>query len=224
MPYAGILYFSASNEKDSSNELNKNIARKSNIFLNEIVSKFDFPAELVKLDSMEFTLYQTSVKSIVEKLIIDGEILKYNDNEVFSYNRKKVMRVANSIEICDTILNIIKQKDKRLMLSTGTLGFIKTKDYRSNNPKSRVYNYPNSGAAYVLLDRLFNNPKKCCKSINYALIIDSEEKNIAYFNIAVEEINPASDESLQRMAYRVFEDYWIWYHPEAQQYLKIKQK
>lgn len=170
-------------------------------------------------------MYQRNIKSIVEKIIVDGEVLKYNDNHFFSYDRKTVTKAVNKIIIPDSILNIVKKAEKRLMLSTGSLGFIKTKEYRPNHPNSKAfYNYSNNGAIGGMVNYLLNNPNICCKSINYVIIIDSEDKNIAYFQVVVDEINPAAEKDLKKMYHRVFEDYWIWYHSEADKYLKINRK
>ncbi len=222
-PYSAIDYLKEKNEDDLSNKLNETIVQKSSMFLNEIFMEFELPAELVTLDSVDCKLYGKLIESIIKNIILDGEILKYNDMEVFSYNRKTVTKVINKIIISDSVFNIIKKSEKRLMLSTGTLGYIKTKNYRSKNP-NKANNYANFGMGYGLVGHLIDNPNKCCKSINYAIIIDSEAKNIAYFHVIVDEVNSANEKDLKVMCHKIFEDYWIWYNSEADKYLKIKRK
>ena len=111
-PYSAVEYLKAASEIDLSDELNEKIVKRSSDYLSEIITNFDLPAELVKLDTNDYKLYQRNIKSIVEKIIVDGEVLKFNDNHFFSYDRKTVTKAVNKIIIPDSIINIVKKAEK----------------------------------------------------------------------------------------------------------------
>ena len=61
--------------------------------------------------------------------------------------------------------------------------------------------------------------------ITYAFMIDAETKNVSGFAINSNG-GDISDKKFmkERQLLPCFEDFWVWYHSEAQQYLKIKRK
>lgn len=194
------------------------------VMLDEMMNKIELPNKLISLDSVNLKIYVSDFAKIINEVkTLNGEI-------VISY--KPVMkRIVEKFTISDKIAELIKEKGERYALFTVNHGFTRT---RISNLNRKVENTALNIASSLIpfpfriafLSALNTDNGRVQEGVTtYIVIVDAETKTIADFFIYTTATNPLNKEDMKfKQLYPTFSDFWVWYHPEAQQYLKLKRK
>jgi hypothetical protein len=152
------------------------------------------------------------------------EVKNTNQDIVFSY-RPMVKRIIESFKMSDEMANLIKSNGERYALYTVNQGFTRT---RASNVNRKLQNIAllTAGvalAAFTGFGVVFSEYKTGVTT--YAVIVDSETKKIVNFFIYSTLTDPMKADLMKsKQLYPTFNDYWVWYHSEADQYMKVDRK
>lgn len=141
------------------------------------------------------------------------------------------------MRVYDNIANIIKSQNLRYALCLVNNGFTRTQkeelkrqiQSQKNNMRQAVWG--SFGAIGGLIGALASQSNAGYQTefpngvTTYAFIFDAETKKIVNFFIITTDSNPDDSNLMQtKQIIPLFSDYWVWYHSEAQKYLKLNRK
>lgn len=179
-----------------------------------------------------------------EQLQLSEEEVRIFDRELLSYvttfsklskiegssgipeigNNKKNRVVFDNIIVSDDVVKIIEKNNSRYALSVVSFGTTRTpKGDATRRLKNTVGAVVATGLAAATGFGIWVKELAYVNTV-YVFIFDAKEKRLAFFKSKSDVIDPLNDVLTKTQLYSCFEDYWIWYHPEAQKHLKITKK
>ena len=212
--------------KDEKTDLNKRIRIEKKIN-EETKSNIDSIMNFIELNKQD--------------IILDSIFRKQYSNEIESYmsilnsmfpnkklSKSDLKLYLERLIVSDNIANIMKSNNQRFALYVVNYAIIRTqKSYddvvkrNSSNP----FLYGGGALPYLIFGGLTRKATDDDGVVTYSFIIDAETKKVVSFakNINGGDISDKKS-MMERQLLPCFEDFWVWYHSEAQQYLKIKRK
>jgi hypothetical protein len=188
------------------------------IMLDELMKKIELSNKPIPLDTTTLKIYTSDFDKILK------EVKNTNQDIVFSY-RPMIKRIIESFKMSDEMADLIKSNDERYALYTVNQGFTRT---RASNTNRQLKNIAllTAGvamAAFAGFGLVFKEYNTGVTT--YAVIVDAETKKIVNFFIYSTLTDPMKADLMKsKQLYPTFKDYWVWYHSEADQYMKIERK
>jgi hypothetical protein len=216
--------------QDFINQTNSTTNRISEHALDSLFSMINLESRKMVLDSNSTAVFTNEIEKYFTF------IKSQNTNGL--YGKAKMKEFLERISISDSIAEIIKSQNLRYGLCLINNAFTRTiKGETIRQAQSQKKNMQQAvlgsslGAIGGLIYGLSNASKQGYQTefafgiTSYAFILDAETKKIVNFFILTTDSDPLNSKLiLQKQIIPLFNDYWVWYHSEADQYMKIDRK
>lgn len=213
--------------KDEKIDINKRIRieNKLNEETKNNVDSMLIMIDLKKQDIVLDTVYRKQYSNEIENFMNTLNLL-FSDKKLSKSDLKLYLE---KIKVSDNIATIMKSYNQRFGLYVINYAVIRTqKSYddvvkrNSSNP----FLYGGGALPYLIFGGLTRKPTDNVDGVvTYSFIIDADTKNVVAFAKNMNGGDISDKKSMkERQLLPCFEDFWVWYHPEAQQYLKLKRK
>jgi hypothetical protein len=216
--------------QDFINQTNSTTNRLSEHALDSLFSMINLESRKMVLDSNSMAVFTNEIEKYFTF------IKSQNTNGL--YGKAKMKEFLERISINDSIAEIIKSQNLRYGLCLINNAFTRTiKGETIRQAQSQKKNMQQAvlgsslGAIGGLIYGLSNASKQGYQTefafgiTSYAFFLDAETKKVVNFFILTTDSDPLNSKLIhQKQIIPLFNDYWVWYHSEADQYMKIDRK
>ena len=204
--------------KEEQNRVEAIVNEDTQNMIDEMLMKIDLPNKPISLDSTSLKIYTADFDKILK------EVKNTNQNLIISY-RPMVKRIVASFKMSDEMAKLIQDSGERYALYTVNQGFTRTRASNTNRQLKNIA-FLTAGVAMAAFGGFGLVFKEYNTGVTtYVVIVDSETKKIANFFIHSTLTDPMKADLMKsKQLYPTFDDYWVWYHSEADKYMKIERK
>ena len=204
--------------KEERNRIEAIVNEDTQNMIDELMKKIELPNKQIPLDSLTLKNYISDFDIILK------EVKKTNQYVITSY-KSMIKRIVENFRMSDELSNIIKSNGERYALYVVNQGFTRTKISNSNRQLRNIALFT-AGVAMAPLSGLGLVSNEYRTGVtSYVLIVDAETKKISRFVINSTITDPMDANLMKaKQLYPVFNNYWVWYHSEADKYMKLDRK
>ena len=225
-PSLNVLTFKDVDESSKINEiakqLSQNLAVKTKDKTESVLNLAEVSYKHISLNNEEAHILDNELSHYIT---IFNKLESINSSHLPEIlNTKKNRDLFNTIVVSDSVVNILEKNSLRYALSIITLGITRTPIGDAERRLNNTIGFAIASGFVALTGTGFWRNELPYTNSMYAIILDAKEKRLAFFKFKTELIDPLNEKLTTAQLYSCFEDYWIWYHPEAQKHLKITKK
>lgn len=221
-PFSMVKQISESNEMGDGREINEQIETNAATIFDEIAGVAEISYSKVDLSPQSTSIiYGEIFKSLDTLLAYRSQKRKQNypASGKFGFDENRLL--FSSLSISDSSINVLKSFNKRFLAFILTSGRTRTianaKALRRENGAKNALGLGLgllTGYGFYSLQNLY-----FCE--NHVLILDTDKKNFAYYNLTQSENgDPANPSSLRDNIMKLFTNYWIEKNAETNRYIK----
>ncbi|PWK20219.1 hypothetical protein LV89_03759 [Arcicella aurantiaca] len=229
---SSINILKVDDEKVSQELINETNSITNNITEQSLDSLF----RLINLPSKKIQLDSTSMNIFLKDIQYYFTFIK-SQNPYNSYGKPKMKEFLERMRVYDFMANVIKSNNLRYALCIVNNGFTRTQkdeikrqaQVQKNNQRQAFW--VGFGAIGGLIGALSSQADSgyqtyfATGTTSYAFLFDAETKKIVNYFINTTESDPINLMMIQnKQIIPLFNDFWVWYHPEAQRYVKMERK
>jgi hypothetical protein len=225
LPSIGVVQLISSkrdNELQAENTLSnfsQRLSDSTSFNVEEILEFVNVPFKRIEPDLLENKSLENELERYLK--IMSAFNFKNSDGVPQILKTKNSQAAFDKIIISDSVVNLIKKSNQRFALSVLVDGHTRT---RSSDTDRKLKNTARQVAGIgmaALVGFGFYYKEMPYYTSTYVFILDSQTKKLAMFRAKNEIIDPMNNVLVKQQLYYAFEDYWVWYHPEAQKFLKL---
>jgi hypothetical protein len=210
------------------NWINQNVNSACSIGIDNLMEFIKLPNQKITLDSLSFLNYFKELDKWVEQLSKENKLSK-----------KVFYKFLSESQVSDSTIDLIKSKNEKYGLCISNLGYTRSK--RSLEEFKSKQRDISGGllATSIFFGSLVGTAANAIHSAtssdighgnisSIAFIVNTDTKKIVNIFI-IDSCLELTDKNLQNIitknyTYPLFSDFWVWYHPEAQQFVVTKRK
>ncbi|MEY4540483.1 MAG: hypothetical protein RLZZ306_2240 [Bacteroidota bacterium] len=225
LPSIGVVQLISTKKDDDLETQNtifnfsQRLSDGTSINVEEVLNFVNVPFKRIKPDLEENKALDNELERYLK--IMSSFSFKNSDGIPEILKTKKSQLAFENIIISDSVVNLIKKDSQRFALAVLVNGNTRTQNSDLNrklkNTASQVLGF--GVAAFTGFG--FYTKEMPYNTTTYIFILDSQTKKLAMFRAKNEIIDPMNNQLVKQQLYSAFEDYWVWYHPEAQKFLKL---
>ena len=228
LPSIGVIQLISTKKDDELKTENtllnfsQRLSDSTSLNVEEVLNFVNIPFKRIKPDLGENKALEKELERYLK--IMSSFSFRNSDGVPEILKTKKSQLAFENIIISDSVINLIKKDSQRFALAVLVNGNTRTRSSDNNrklkNTASQVLGL--GMAAFAGFG--FYTKEMPYNSTTYVFVLDAQTKKIAMFRAKNEIIDPMDNHLIKQQLYSAFEDYWVWYHSEAQKYLKINRK